>query len=86
VIDPEGVYPPLGHRITLDYREVHQASLEMLEAIERAHMDPKLALAGMVLSIGRLCSPELMDDDTEINLIKHMVEYVQMWFIQGTPN
>lgn len=66
--------------VSLVMQDVHECSLGLFEYLERANPDTQVAAAGMVLTLGRMASPKVLEVDQEIEFIRAAMDFVAMWF------
>jgi hypothetical protein len=58
----------------------------MLKRLEAAQVDGGTGAVALVLSAGRVLSPEILTDNEEINFIKAAMDWLGMYFSDGGLN
>lgn len=66
--------------VEMDYEEVHNVSVGILQALEANHVPLNVGVAGAALTMGRLLSPVPMDEDEEMNLVNDLMEWIGVYF------
>jgi hypothetical protein len=77
---------PIGVRVEFDMEEVHNLSVDLLGLLEDEKVTIALGMAALGLSIGRLASPAVLDQPTEIKFTQDLMEWLGMYFNEGTVN
>lgn len=72
--------------VSLDMREVHESSLDLLSCLEDSQTEVSVGLAALCLTLARLASPERMDLEGEILATQDLLQYIGMYFVEGTVN
>lgn len=83
---PIGVLGPLTTSITVDYGEAHNLSIDVLKEFQGRDIDGGTGAVALVLSAGRILSPEVLSDDEEINFVQAAMEWMGLYFADGGKN
>lgn len=73
-------------KVTVDFGEAHNLSIDMLKKLQANQVDGGTGAVALVLSAGRVLSPELMEDDEEIQFIQAAMDWLGTYFAGGGMN
>ena len=71
---------------SVDYNEVHQVSLGLMGLIQENEIPPELALPALMMTVGRMYSPRLLEPLEEKTFIEGMAEWLTIFFVDGRAN
>lgn len=72
--------------IAVDMGEVHDISLDLLRSLEDAEVDLTTAAAALAMSLGRVLSPRVLEQEDEERFMQNMFEWASMYFTDGKVN
>lgn len=61
--------------------DIHELSVELLGELE--HIQPALASFGLIMTIGRILSPEPLNAEEELKFCQDLMDYVTVYFAKG---
>jgi hypothetical protein len=73
-------------KITVDMEEVHDMSVDLLEFFQQTDTNVGVGILALIMTVGRLMSPTVMEEDEEANFIQAVMEYCGMCFAGGMVN
>lgn len=76
-MEKEGAENP---SLLVPYDEVHAVSLALIEDFEAEDATVGLAVAAMVMTLGRLMSPDVLEPEQEEVFIKDTIDYLGAYF------
>jgi hypothetical protein len=77
---------PATASFTIDFDEVHNASVGILKRLEQANTPVSVGTTALILSVGRILSPEPMSDEEEAQFVQMAMEWMGIYFTEGTVN
>lgn len=77
MIDATG---PSTARVTVDFGLAHNLSIGQLKELQSKDIDGGTGAVSLVLSAGRILSPDIMDDDTEIAFVQAAMDWLGLYF------
>lgn len=80
---------PLDHtrtQVTVDFGEAHNLSVAVLTKFRDQSVDGGTGAVALVLSAGRILSPEVLSDDDEINFVTAAMNWMGVYFAEGGLN
>jgi hypothetical protein len=77
---------PQTANITVDFGEAHNLSIGYLKELQAKSIDGGTGAVALVLTAGRILSPEVLSDDEELNFIQAAMDWLGMYFVDGGKN
>ena len=74
-------------KVTVDFGEAHNLSIDILKRFQGQSIDGGTGAVALVLSAGRILSPEVLSDDEEIDFVQAAMDWLGLYFSgQGGMN
>jgi hypothetical protein len=73
-------------KITVDFGEAHNLSIGVLKDFQAKSVNGGTGAVALVLSAGRILSPEVLSDDDEISFVQAAMDWLGMYFAEGGKN
>jgi hypothetical protein len=67
--------------VEIPLQDVHNLSVKLIDQFEAEEVKAGTATAAMMLTIGRLQSPKVMDIEDQIKFLNAVAEFTVMYFI-----
>lgn len=72
--------------IEVSYGEVHNLSVDFLKHIQSSNTDGAVAAVAAILTAGRILSSEVLTEDAEVAYIQAAMDWLGLYFADGTIN
>lgn len=63
--------------------DIHETSLDIMDALEESGVDIPLGLVALALTLGRVISPKLLSAEEEMSWLESVMEFAQLYFVNG---
>jgi hypothetical protein len=77
---------PNTAKVTVDFGQAHNLSIGMLKELQAAGIDGGTAAVAVVLTAGRILSPEILEEDQEVTYIQAAMDWLGTYFASGGMN
>jgi hypothetical protein len=67
--------------VQVDFLEIHEESVRLLNDMGENDISPVVGAAGMMLSLGRMVSPEVMSPEDQVRFLEDLNNYLVAYFI-----
>lgn len=78
-------YPPIEMH-DMNMADIHEVSMLLLDLLDEENIDVPLGTAGVALTLGRAASPRVLEPDEEAAFLKAIMEFAQLYFVEGRAN
>lgn len=75
--------PPEGEEFTVSFNTTHKYSVEILRHLEARQATEGYAILACLLTIGRLASPDELDEEGEVAFIQDAMDFVGAYWGEG---
>lgn len=78
----------LMENVQVDFLEIHEESVRILNDMGEKNISPVIGAAGMMLSLGRMVSPEVLSPEDQVKFLEDINNFLVTYFIpvQGMAN
>jgi hypothetical protein len=66
--------------------DIHEVSLSLLDTLEELDVDVPLGAAGVALTLGRALAPKILEAEEEMKWLKAVMEFAQLYWVEGKVN
>lgn len=73
-------------KVTVDFGLAHNLSISILKDLQAKDIDGGTGAVALVLSAGRVLSPEVLEEDAEINFVQAAMDWLGTYFAEGGLN